>query len=788
MQLATVLLLAVMTSATAWADDVVLDGSNSYTVNDGDVLTGSTSGTVTIADGAKITLNEVTINGGIVCAGTAEITLVGTNSVTGPIIKAGIQVGSEGTTLTINGDGSLTAQGGSSAAGIGTNRNSGGSTSLGNITINGGTVTAIGGANAPGIGTGRTFNNGSTTSLGNITINGGTVTATGDDAGAGIGTGYTFDSGTASVGNITINGGTVTATGSNTGAGIGTGYVYNGSASVGNITIKGGTVTATAGKNAAGIGLGKTISGTSNIGSINIYYDYHFNMVDASSFSKDITYMKGETDVTANANDYFSITTEDGRNIIKCLYTVQDGEVLTGSTSSTLTIAAGLKITLSGVTFTGGIVCAGTAEITLVGTNSVTGPSGKAAIQVGGTGTTLTIKGDGALTATGGDGAAGIGLSTAGSNCTGGNVVIESGTITALGGTNAAGIGTGLAFNANVALGNITIKDGTVTATGGNNGDGIGTGYTFGGNGSIGTVTVYVGVDMIDASSIKNFGSTVYMYGEYNVTANASDFFNITVDGSHCVIVTDNPVTLADGTAYNWIYDPEVTSATYVKTLGEERVGKYQTWFVPFDYTITSDDEDAFTFYKINMIANAPNPSTEATDDIWVFLRKLEAGDVLHGNMPYVYKPKQAVTDYNFTTLNTVLKAKANDARITMMTAEDTYTVYGTYENTTATAQDPFYYVNINGDLSLGNDGSVTVGPYRWIMRVENKFGGSPAYVKAVHFFDGEDETTGIGLTSDLSLSKRGEGEWYSIDGSRLDGKPTKSGIYLVGGRKVVIR
>ena len=81
------LLLAVMlftmTAQTAWATDKTLSGSESYTANDGEVLTGSTSGTVTIAADARITLSDVTITGGIVCSGTAEITLVGTNSVTG---------------------------------------------------------------------------------------------------------------------------------------------------------------------------------------------------------------------------------------------------------------------------------------------------------------------------------------------------------------------------------------------------------------------------------------------------------------------------------------------------------------------------------------------------------------------------------------------------------------------------------------------------------------------------------------------------------------------------------
>ena len=147
-----------------------------------------------------------------------------------------------------------------------------------------------------------------------------------------------------------------------------------------------------------------------------------------------------------------------------------------------------------------------------------------------------------------------------------------------------------------------------------------------------------------------------------------------------------------------------------------------------------------------------------------------------------------AVTDYAFTTENATLKAKATDARITMMTAEDTYTVFGTYEPTTATAQDPFYYVNIAGDLSLGNNGSVTVGAFRWIMRVESKL-GSTAYARTAHFLDGEDsegsETTGISLTP--NPSPEGEGSVYTLDGRRIE-QPTKSGLYIVNGRKVIIK
>ena len=246
--------------------------------------------------------------------------------------------------------------------------------------------------------------------------------------------------------------------------------------------------------------------------------------------------------------------------------------------------------------------------------------------------------------------------------------------------------------------------------------------------------------------------------------------------------------TLTDADSYTREdEDMRVASATYRKTLGEDRIGKHQAWFVPFDYTIKEADTEKFDFYKINMIANAPNAQTDATDDIWVFLKKVDAGTVLHANMPYVYKPKVAVTDYAFTTENATLKAKATDARLTMMTAEDTYTLYGTYEPKTATAADPFYYINTSGTMSLGNDGTVTVGAFRWIMRVESKFGNKPAYVRQMVFFDGE-EATGIISVHGSGFTVNGSDVWYTLDGRKLDGKPTARGLYINNGKKIVIK
>ncbi len=124
---------------------------------------------ISIADGATVNLNGITINGvnnasyswaGITCQGDATIILSGTNTVKGfRDVYSGIYV-PEGKTLTIQGDGSLHASSNGNGAGIGACND----IACGDIVIKGGSITAVGGSYCAGIGGGKNGN------CGNITI------------------------------------------------------------------------------------------------------------------------------------------------------------------------------------------------------------------------------------------------------------------------------------------------------------------------------------------------------------------------------------------------------------------------------------------------------------------------------------------------------------------------------------------------------------------------------------------------------------------------------------------
>ena len=458
-----------------------------YTTQNGDVLTGTLQEgkQIIIAHGDTVTLDGVTINGtnnesygwaGITCAGDATLILKEgtTNTVRGfQGNYPGIHVLWYNRTLTIMGGGSLNASSNGTGAGIGGISNQ----ACGNIHIKGGIITATGGEGAAGIGGGE---NGS---CGNITISGGNVTATGsgENYGAGIGGSYNGN-----CGDITITGGIVLATGATFfGVGIGGG----GNASCGDITITSGVTSVTADKGAfAPNSIGKGYGNEASCGTVTIGGTVYW---DGSSYQNG-----GDDYLTPDLFTY----PENVINLASITEntTFSDGAILSGILGANvkISIAAGATVTLRDVTINGinsynylwaGINCEGNATLILKGTNKVKGfhryyPGIQAAHNETGSGDeyTLTIRGDGSLTASSNGSGAGIGSGRRGASegnlthieapC--GNINIQGGTITATGGTAAAGIGAA----SRSSCGNITISGGTITATGGEYAAGIGSG------------------------------------------------------------------------------------------------------------------------------------------------------------------------------------------------------------------------------------------------------------------------------------------------------------------------
>lgn len=204
----------------------IADLCNDYTAQNGDILSGKLNNNVSIsiADGATVTLDGVNINGngGWNTGDYAGLTPLGDATI---ILKDGSEnivkgftdnypgiFAAYGKKLTIQGTGKLEASSNGWGAGIGGGR----SVSCGDIEIQSGTITATGGEGCAGIGSGYAFGGGYTVSIsecGDITITGGTIEATGGNGAAGIGSGYRGNlSGSTSCNSITITDGVTSVT------------------------------------------------------------------------------------------------------------------------------------------------------------------------------------------------------------------------------------------------------------------------------------------------------------------------------------------------------------------------------------------------------------------------------------------------------------------------------------------------------------------------------------------------------------------------------------------------
>ena len=465
-----------------------------YKLDNGQTLTGTGGANthITIANGATVTLSGVTITdianddyhlwAGISCEGNATIILAEgtTNTVKGGYGSfPGVTVQS-GKTLTIRGSGTLIAGSKANGAGIGS-----GYRNCGNIVIEGGTIIATGGRGAAGIGSGK--NN----YCGKITITDGVTSVT---ARAGTGAPHSIGSGSnSSVGTVTI--GDVV-----TGSIPQSPFTYNPSDTTPY------TVTFDANGGEGSMDAQEFVSNTPQTLTANSFTrtNYEFDGWNTAANGSGYAYREGQ--IIVNLGNVTLYAQWKPTLITKTLNSntgdveLEDGDVVsgTGGRNTHVTIADGATVTLYNVNITSisgnewaGITCKGNATIIVKGSNAVKGGNYSAGIFVP-SGKTLTITGDGSLTATSASNSAGIGGNHK-TDC--GNIIIEGGTIIAIGGYYSAGIGGGLFGSCGdiTITGDVTRVSATILDKG--NPSFIGKGY----DGSVGTITI--APELIDVTS-----------------------------------------------------------------------------------------------------------------------------------------------------------------------------------------------------------------------------------------------------------------------------------------------
>ena len=497
---------------------------------------------------------------------------------------------------------------------------------------------------------------------------------------------------------------------------------------------------------------------------VNASGDYTLTLTGTGNYTgtKDITFIVGEgIPVTSETNTF-----KDGLT-----YKVTSDVTV----SSRITVSGTVKLLLGeGTTLTAskGIELSNGNQLTIDGTGTLTSngysdgnkicKSGIGAYEVG----TLIING-GVINATGGDYGAGIGGDIHNGN--GGRIIINGGVVNATGGFNAAGIGGGCDnWSGNYGqCGIITINGGQVTATGGASAPGIGAGA--GADYSSGTVTLgwTNATDFIYASSYNGISTLTFADGKHfvldgtNVTATTTNIGGKKIFG--CILLvdyaTDNSTKLKN--------EDIVTVKLDDRTL--KKNDEWNTLCLPFDVVLANSPLAG---------ATAKTLTGASIDGNTVTLTFGDDVETLSAGVPYIIKWESGADIVN--PVFTGVTIDKTDRSITKgdVQFKGYYDAFGI--NATNTN---IYYMTAGNTLKHTGVARTLKG-----CRAYFQFGGNNAARNIMLDF-GDEETTGVvelknGRIEELKF----DGAWYSIDGLKLDKQPTRKGLYIFNGKKIVIK
>ena len=229
---------------------------------------------------------------------------------------------------------------------------------------------------------------------------------------------------------------------------------------------------------------------------------------------------------------------------------------------------------------------------------------------------------------------------------------------------------------------------------------------------------------------------------------------------------------LVDGTDYTLDSDVEVGKLMYSRYFKDTY---WQTWYVPFDLTLTNEVMENFAFAKF------AGTYTDEEGRFYITVIRLKEGDLLKANTPYCIQAR-AVNTQNpqvITQNDATLKAAVENS-FYVLSVEKKVTFWGNYTNRTVTEVDQDVYAMNEGIYSKQQPGN-TLSSFRCFFSIEDREDNpytltpNPAEVKLMVL--GEDiDPDGIkSLTPTLS---EGEGEWYDLSGHKID-NPTK-GINII--------
>jgi hypothetical protein len=222
--------------------------------------------------------------------------------------------------------------------------------------------------------------------------------------------------------------------------------------------------------------------------------------------------------------------------------------------------------------------------------------------------------------------------------------------------------------------------------------------------------------------------------------------------------------------------------------------GAWNTLCLPFDVTIAGSVLDG-TGVVARTLTEA---SIEGTT---LNLTFGDAVTTLTAGVPYIIKwtkddEHPTITDPVFSGVTIDATDNSFDNQVS---GDERVRFLGTYKSTTFTdedksilflgAENALYYPQPDIDTeNPANSKYPTIGAQRAYFKIGEDDAPQQARRLTAFNIDFGDEQTGIVSVSKDSGSEGMAGAWFSLDGVRIDGKPTRKGLYIHNGRKEVVK
>ncbi len=224
--------------------------------------------------------------------------------------------------------------------------------------------------------------------------------------------------------------------------------------------------------------------------------------------------------------------------------------------------------------------------------------------------------------------------------------------------------------------------------------------------------------------------------------------------------------------------ESELSSLTGENAYSLYKDGYWNTICMPFNIKIEEGNPlEGATAMELDVEKTHYDGST-----LYLFFKEVTE---IEANKPYIIKwgDPEGTRGTEITELKAPLKA--SDA--IGVTSQDGYVTFqGTFKTVSIGAEGDKSILYLgNGNQLYWPNGAMTIDAMRAYFQLNGIT--VEGIANARMFFGEDDEATGIFSTTNLT-NDTNSGAWYDLSGRRLSGKPTRPGIYIENGRKLVIK